>query len=338
MPTNAKLIDGFGRAITYFRISVTDRCNLRCTYCMPGGGVEKLGHDEILSLEEIAKAARAAVGLGITKIRLTGGEPLLRKNIASLMAALAALRPKPDLRITTNGLLLEKSLPLFARHGFSTINVSLDSLDPGRYGAITGLSPERAHRAHAAVLGGIRAALKHGGFQVKLNCVALGGINQDEMEAFAKLTRESALAVRFIEYMPVGRHTPFRQDRFYPAKNIINRLKRLGPLEELPTIPGEGPARRFKLAGARGELGVISAVSSHFCDACNRLRLTAAGGLAPCLFSSRVMDLKGPLRAGADDQALAAILARAVALKPKGHQQTPLAMASAGCPMSRLGG
>lgn len=338
-PTKDALIDGYGRKLNYLRISVTDRCNFRCQYCMPTGGVRKLTHQEILSLEEITRVAKAAVGAGVEKIRLTGGEPLLRKNIEALLESLDALRPRPDLRITSNGFFLEEKLGALAKYGISTINISLDSLIPSRYGLITGLGEERGAAAYARVWRGINAALESGAFTVKLNMVVLAGENSDELLDFAALTQKYPLAVRFIEYMPVGRHTPFDRQRFMPANQILDILEKgLGKCNNLPVRPGDGPARRYQLEGAPGELGVISAVSSHFCDACNRLRLTADGRLAPCLFSNQTLDVRELLRNGAGRDELVQILSQAAAAKPKGHHQTASAHEGAGCPMSRLGG
>ncbi|MGD9125301.1 MAG: GTP 3',8-cyclase MoaA [Desulfarculaceae bacterium] len=333
-----QLVDGFGRHLTYLRLSITDRCNLRCIYCMPAAGVAKLDHSEILTLEELARVAKAAVKLGVGKIRLTGGEPMLRRDLDVLLDALNRLQPRPDLRITTNGLLLDEKLHLLEKYGVSTINLSLDTLHPERYGAITGIGDGPGREGFAQVLKGLRAALSHGAFAVKLNMVVLAGQNQDELLDFARLTLDHPLAVRFIEYMPVGRHTPFKQDNFVASEQILKTLEPLGSTEELPTRPGDGPARRYRLPGAQGELGVISALSSHFCDACNRLRLRADGRLIPCLFSETGVDLRAVLRGGGDDADLALALQRAAAIKPRCHGQSIQTLNAAGCAMSRLGG
>ncbi len=332
------LIDGFGRRLHYLRLSVTDRCNLRCTYCMPREGLPKLPHDQILTLEELARVAAVAVSLGVDKIRLTGGEPLLRRDLGSLLAKLDALAPRPDLRLTTNGRLLALNLPMLLAHGVSTVNVSLDTLNPQRYGAITGLEPAEGERAFAQVWRGIEAALASGRLTVKINVVLLAGVNEDELADFGRLTLERPLAVRFIEYMPVGRHTGFLPQRFLAAEQVLAALKGLGRLETLPVRPGDGPAQRYRLAGAAGELGVISALSSHFCATCNRLRLSAEGLLVPCLFSDQTLDLKALLRGGASDRDLAQALRQAAANKPRQHHQDPQGEHHSGCHMSRLGG
>jgi GTP 3',8-cyclase len=338
IPAAPQLIDAFGRRLHYLRLSITDLCNLRCAYCMPPQGIAKLPHDQVLSLEEMARVARVAVGLGVDKIRLTGGEPLLRRGLARLLAELAAISPRPDLRLTTNGLLLAEKLPLLEQAGVSTVNVSLDSLDPATYGRVTGLGAAAGAQGLAKVWQGIDAALAGGRMQVKLNVVLLGGINEGEIVDFAKLTLELPLAVRFIEYMPVGRNTPFQPARFLAAEEVLRRLSSLGELERLPARPGDGPAQRLRLPGAVGELGIISALSSHFCATCNRLRLSAEGKLVPCLFSEVAVDLLPPLRRGADDGELAAALLEAARLKPQHHDQAPVSAHAAGCAMSRLGG
>ena len=338
-PTAARrLIDSYGRHLHYLRLSITDRCNLRCMYCMPPEGVKKLHHQEILTLEEIARLADAAVSLGVDKIRLTGGEPLLRSNLGALLARLDGLKPRPDLRITTNGILLEDNLELLAEHGISTLNISLDTLKPERFAAITGISEGHGPKAFERVWGGVEAALASQKFQVKLNMVVLGGVNDDEVADFAQLTRSYPLAIRFIEYMPVGRHTPFAPTRFVSSEQILKDLGSLGETKSLPARPGDGPAKRFKFLDAPGELGVISAISSHFCQVCNRLRLTADGRLVPCLFSDDTIDIKPLLRSGAGIDELAEALMEAARVKPAHHDVGLATLHTSGCAMSRLGG
>lgn len=332
------LIDAFGRRLTYLRLSVTDRCNLRCTYCMPQGGVKKLDHQQVLTLEEIARVAKVAVSLGVEKIRLTGGEPFMRRDLGVLLMALDLLRPRPDLRITTNGILLKENLPLLQRYGVSTVNVSLDTLDENNFGAITGMGQENGRHLFRKVWQAIEAALAAENLTVKINVVLLAGSNDDQLEGFAKLTQNLPLAVRFIEYMPVGRHTAYDDSRFISSQEVLQMLNGLGELEQLPNRPGDGPARRFRLPGAKGELGIISAVTSHFCDTCNRLRLSAEGGLVPCLLSDAKLDLMALLRSGSDDNQLNDALLQAAASKPSGHGQAIARLKAAGCPMSRLGG
>lgn len=337
-PAPAQLVDSYGRRLHYLRLSITDLCNLRCRYCMPPEGVEKLPQDMVLTLEELARVARIAVGLGVDKIRLTGGEPLLRKGLERLLDDLQSLRPRPDLRITTNGLLLAQKLPELVTGGISTVNVSLDSLKPELYGEITGLGARAGKDALARVRQGIRAALDEPRIQVKLNVVLLGGINEEEIVDFARLTLEHPLAVRFIEYMPVGRNTPFQPERFLAAEQVLERISALGAVEPLPKRPGDGPAQRLRLAGAPGELGLITALSSHFCATCNRIRLSSEGQVVPCLLSDIAVELKPLLRGGADDSQVAQALLKAASLKPRNHHQGALSPHAAGCQMSRLGG
>ncbi len=333
------LVDPFGRRLHYLRLSITDRCNLRCLYCLPAQGIAKLPQRHILTLEELARVARVAVSLGVDKIRLTGGEPLLRRGIGSLLAALDGLRPRPDLRLTTNGVLLAQHLELLEQHGISAVNVSLDSLDPDRYGRITGLGSRQGAKVFRQVWEGIETALARNRLALKINMVVLKGLNHDQVVDFARLTRNRPLAVRFIEYMPVGRRQPFDRSRFLSSQQVLQNLEEtLGPLEPLPARPGDGPAQRWRVPGWHGELGVISAVSSHFCHACNRLRVSAEGRLVPCLLSERAVDLRPLLRGGADEVELAAALRRAAAIKPAHHGLAPDHLEGTGCPMRRLGG
>lgn len=332
------LVDGHGRMLNYLRVSLTDRCNFRCIYCMPPSGVDKIPHDDILSLEEIARVARVAVAMGVDKIRLTGGEPLLRRNLPVLLDKLSSIQPRPDIRLTTNGFFLSAALPWLLAGGVSAVNVSLDTLRPDRFAAISGLPPQAGPRALDAVLGGIRAAVAQGGLRVKVNTVPLAGLNDDEVADFARLAAQLGVAVRFIEYMPVGRLTRYRPERFISSDEVLGRLAALGSLAAIDHDPADGPAQRFALPGGRGEVGVISAISSHFCATCNRLRLTADGRLAPCLFSDETIALRPTLRAGVDDRQISALLALAARRKPSRHQHQPADVAATGCQMSNLGG
>ena len=318
-------------------LSVTDHCNYRCQYCMPAGGLAKLTHGEVLKLEEMARVAKAAVGLGVEKIRLTGGEPLMRRNISVLLESLNQLSPRPELAITTNGFLLEQNLDLLARTRVKTINVSLDSLKPERYAKIIGLGSPRGEEAFKRVWQGIMAALKRGVFTVKVNQVVLRGVNDDEILDFARLGYEHELVVRFIEYMPVGRDKEFDAGQFMPADEVYNALKELGPMQELSSKANDGPARRLKPTGALGELGIISALSAHFCGTCNRLRLSADGSLVPCLFSEASVDLRKILRNGAKEPELVQALLK---VRPKAFRASRRAQGPCpdGLPMSRLGG
>ena len=333
------LIDRFGRRLNYLRISLTDRCNLRCVYCMPPEGVPKIRHEDVLRLEEIARVARIAVAMGVEKIRLTGGEPLLRRNINYLLDTLDKLEPKPDIRLTTNGMILARRLDDLIAGGVSTINLSLDTLRPERFASIAGLPPEHGPDALKEILRGLDLALQRPELQVKLNVVPLAGLNEDEVEEFAALAHQKPLAVRFIEYMPVGRRTAYRPERFVSADDVLRRLKRIAFLKPLTHDPADGPARCYKPVGWAGEIGVISAISSHFCDECNRLRLTSDGYLVPCLFNDRRIALTPILRSNASDEQLAEAIALAAQKKPRRHGYAkPEQQAPSGCQMSRLGG
>jgi len=333
------LIDRFGRRLHYLRLSITDHCNLRCLYCMPSKGIAKLSYKEVLTLEELARFSRIAVKMGIDKIRFTGGEPLVRRNFSSLLKKINMLSPRPDLRLTTNGLLLVENLSMLKEYGISTINVSLDTLRSERYSIITGLDFRDGARVFTRVWAGIEAALASGVFMVKINTVLLAGINEDEVEEFARLTLDLPVVVRFIEYMPVGRCTFFQPCRFLPVEEILRRLRTsIGELILLPSRDGDGPAQRYCFKNSVGELGVISALTSHFCRCCNRIRLSAEGLLVPCLFSDQTLNVKTVLRSRVNDYQLVEILLQAVAIKQERHVQNNLSIYPTGCQMSRLGG
>ena len=325
------LIDRYQRHLNYLRISITDRCNLSCIYCMPRDLIPKLQHADVLSYEEILRAAAVAARLGITKLRVTGGEPLVRRDACDLLAQLTALPGIDEVSLTTNGVLLAERLGAIRAAGVRRINVSLDSLRPARYAAITG--SDHFQR----VWNGLHAALADGLSPVKINVVALRGVNDDELADFARLTCTYPFHVRFIEHMPIGK-SAFRPATPLLCPEIRSRLAVLGPLEPVPSSSQDGPAQRYRLPDARGEIGFISALSHHFCDRCNRLRLTASGQLRPCLLSDRQEDLRTPLRSGAGDDALAAVFLRAVHHKPSGHHigQGPAQTISS--QMSAIGG
>ncbi len=307
------LLDPFNRRLNYLRLSLTDRCNLRCLYCMPEGGVPKLAHGEILSYEEFLRLARISVRLGIEKIRLTGGEPLTRKGVIPFISELARIPGIKDISLTTNGVLLAEQAQAIWEAGIHRINISLDSLDPGRYAQIT-----RQDLFHQ-VWQGILAAEAVGFKPIKINVVALKGINEDEIPAFGRLSLEKPFHIRFIELMPVGPETGCQAERYLHGDQILDRLQTLGAMEPLNGRSLDGPARRWKYSGARGEIGLISPISNHFCASCNRLRLTADGKLRTCIFSDDETDLREVLRQGATDEQLEAIIQQAIARKPKEH-------------------
>ncbi len=309
----APLTDQFNRRITYLRISVTDRCNLRCVYCMPEAGLPWVPKAEILTYEEIARVVEAAATMGLRSVRLTGGEPLLRRDLAALAGRLAAIGGITDLSLSTNGLLLAESAAALARAGLRRVNVSLDTLREDRFSAIArrpGLD---------RVLAGIDAALAAGLGPIKLNCVVMRGSNDDEIGAFAALTRERAIHVRFIELMPVTENVSLQRDAYVGSDEILARARAYGTLEPVAGPGGNGPARYYAYPGAPGSLGVISPLSHEYCATCNRVRLTADGKLRLCLFGDGALDLRGPLRAGATRGELAALLALAMLIKPERH-------------------
>jgi cyclic pyranopterin phosphate synthase len=279
---------------------------------MPEEGVERKSHQEILRLEEIVRLLEVAVSLGLTRIRFTGGEPLVRRNFSYLVSRAAALPGVDDLALTTNGVLLAEKAEELRQAGLRRINVSLDTLDPEKFAYIT------RGGDLARVWEGIEAALSVGLEPVKVNVVIFRGFNEEEIEAFAALTRERPLHVRFIELMPVGQAADDGY-RFIPVEEVLHRLSRLTPLEPV-TVTGNGPAQYYRLPGGKGTVGFIAALSRPFCSACNRLRLTADGQLRPCLESSFQVDLRGPLRSGASEPELAELFRKAVAAKPWQHR------------------
>ena len=307
-----ELIDQYGRHLNYLRMSVTDRCNLRCLYCMPSQGVSKLKHDEILTYEELHRLARLAVRLGVEKIRLTGGEPLLRKGIYDFMPLLTAIPGLLDVSLTTNGIFLRDNVNKIKAAGIKRINVSLDSLQPERYEKITGF--DGFHQ----VWEGIESAKDLGFNPIKINVVVIQGLNDDEIIEFGKLSLDYPFHIRFIEYMPIGVQGA---NPLHHVTNgeLKNQLLRLGKLLPIPKSPLDGPADRHKIEGAKGEIGFISALSDHFCPKCNRLRLTPNGHIRPCLLSNLEQNLKGPMRSGASDEELARIFVDAALKKPYEH-------------------
>lgn len=308
-----KLVDGFQRRINYLRLSVTDRCNLRCRYCMPADGVPPIGHDQVLRYEELERIARCAVGLGIEKIRITGGEPLVRREIVPFLQRLNAIPGLQELVLTTNGSLLPQMAEQLRDAGVRRLNVSLDSLWPERFTQITRCGEL------TKVLAGIEAA-ERVGLPVKLNMVVIRGFNDDEIEDFAALTRRRALAVRFIEYMPAVVDEGWQQ-RVIPGREILKRLQHRFDLEELDRSGLAGPSRDFRIAGAEGSVGVITPVFDHFCARCNRIRVTSEGKVRSCLFDGEEVDLKPALR-GLHEDALEELLWKIVANKPQCHQMS----------------
>jgi len=311
-----RLSDPSQRSINYLRISVTDRCNLRCIYCMPAEGVQLMPHEAILTYEEIYTVARAATELGIEKIRITGGEPLARLGLSKLIQMLARIDAIDDISLTTNGVLLSRFATELKSAGLRRVNVSLDTLKPDRFRQIT-----RSNYEINDVLNGIEAAKSADLNPVKINVVVMAGINDDEILDFANKTVKDGWHVRFIEFMPsvaVNNTSP----QFVPVSKMKKRLKPLGKLEPcLPSV-GNGPAKYFRYPHASGTIGFITPISEHFCFHCNRLRLTADGKLRPCLMSDYEIDLKQPLRSGISTDGLKQLIEEAVANKPLRHHLT----------------
>jgi cyclic pyranopterin phosphate synthase len=300
------LVDSFGRRITYLRVSVTDRCNLNCFYCI-SGREGCLDGGQLLSLEEVVRIADVAAACGISKIRLTGGEPLLRPDLTELVRRMREVPGIRELSLTTNGVLLDTLAQPLAEAGLQRVNISLDSLLPEKFSGITrGGTLDR-------VLGGVQAAREAGLYPIKINVVLLKGINDGEIADFAGLTLAHDYHVRFIEFMPITVEEERWREHYLPLEVAMAECTRLGPLIEEPAPPLGGPARYFRLAGARGNIGFISPLSRHFCGDCNRLRITAQGKLLPCLLREQAIDLRPLLP---DTAAVAAAFAKALLAKP----------------------
>ena len=325
------LSDSFQRPINYLRISVTDRCNLRCIYCMPPDGIPLMPHHSILTYEEIYAVAQAAAELDINKVRLTGGEPLVRSGLPGLVQLLARIDAIDDISLTTNGIWLGRYAAELKSAGLQRVNVSLDTLRQDRFEPIT-----RCNHNLGDVLAGIEVARSVGLNPVKINMVVMAGINDDELLDFATKTINEGWHVRFIELMPsAGVSTTTAQ--FVPVSDMRKQLELLGELE--PCLPGigNGPAKYFRLPHATGTIGFIAPLSEHFCIHCNRLRLTADGKLRPCLLSEDEIDLKQPLRSGLSSAGLKQLIEEAVARKPLRHHLAEGYMPK-DRPMTQVGG
>ncbi|MBS1881414.1 MAG: GTP 3',8-cyclase MoaA [Actinobacteria bacterium] len=325
------LVDGHGREITDLRISVTDRCNFRCQYCMPAEGLSWLPGGEILQFEEIVRLARVMAGMGIASIRLTGGEPLARAELPKLVAELAAIEGIEDLSITTNGYLLERHAEALVAAGIDRVNVSLDSLQRDRFFQLT------RRDALAQVLRGLEAIGRQPGLgPIKVNAVAMRGLTEPEVIPFAEFARSTAYQVRFIEFMPLDADRSWSEETVLPGEEIRALIDRRFRLEPVPREP-HATARLFRFVDGRGEIGFINPVSEPFCADCDRIRLTADGKLRTCLFSLHETDLRQELRAGTDDLALEEVIRDSVWRKElkhrvgeKGFRQPPRSMSQIG--------
>jgi cyclic pyranopterin phosphate synthase len=310
------MIDGYNRNINYLRISITDRCNLRCSYCMPKEGVSALGHEDVLRYEEILRIVKVAVSLGIAKVRITGGEPLVRRGVVDFIAGLAEISGLTDISLTTNGILLAPfAVPLLAA-GIKRINISLDSLNEAKYARIT-----RGGELNA-VLRGIEAVHQAGFYPVKINTVVIKGVNDDEIIDFARLTLHKPYQIRFIELMPMGQVGLGCEDQYLSNDVILERIKKVYRLESGGNGKNntDGPARMYRIEGGLGEIGFISPISHHFCESCNRLRLTADGHLRACLLQDNDVALRDALRDGCRDEELQRLMTGVIAAKPGRHE------------------
>ena len=326
------LVDSFGREIKSLRVSVTDKCNFRCTYCMPAEGLQWLPKDEVLTFEEIHRLVRVLAAMGVSEIRLTGGEPLVRRDVPALVAMLAATPGVDDLSLTTNGVLLDRLAAPLVAAGLRRINVSLDSLSHVRFAEIT------RRDALDGVLRGLEEAERYPELRpIKVNCVAVKGFTETEVPALAALARRKPYVVRFIEFMPLDADEAWDEDKVLTGAEVRALVEEHWPLVEIPAKPSS-TARRFRFADGAGELGFVSPVSEPFCSTCDRIRLTADGRLRTCLFSRAEWDLKRPLREGADDAEVAALVRRAVLRKELKHRINEPGFVRASRSMSQIGG
>ncbi len=305
------MIDQFGRRIEYLRISVTDKCNLRCVYCMPVEGLPWLKREELLSYEEIERIVRTMAGMGLRRVRITGGEPLVRRDLPDLVAMIAGVPEIEDLSLSTNAVLLAEHAEALRSAGVQRLNVSLDSLRPDRVDGIA-----RRPGSFPKIMDGLDAAERVGFAPIKINVVLIRGQNDDEIEDFAEITRERPWHVRFIELMPTGANLDLSAESFVSCAEALRAVERIDALEPVAGPFGNGPARYYRFPGAPGTVGVITPMSHNYCDRCNRMRLTADGHLRPCLFGDIQTNLRDPLRAGRD---LRPLIAETLRIKPERH-------------------
>lgn len=354
-----QLVDGFGRVHTSLRISVTDRCNIRCFYCMPAEDVQFLPRAELLTFEEIVRTVRVGTGLGIRKLRLTGGEPLVRRDLPELVRQLVEIPGVEDIGLTTNGILLAEQAAALRAAGLKRLNISLDALDPDVFRQVT------RREGYDRVLEGIQAARQAGFSPIKINAVAIRGLTEDQLVPFGQLARETDTEVRFIEYMPLDADNAWERDRVLTAAEILQRLSTefggLLPVEapavngcataaaesdstavQLPQLPqsaaARAPATEYQFADGRGRIGIIASVTQPFCHSCNRFRLTADGKLRNCLFSLEETDIRDLLRSSPQDAPIAAAMQRCIAAKQAGHTIDSADFQQPDRPMYSIGG
>ena len=326
-----QLFDSYGRRHDDLRISVTDRCNFRCFYCMPEEGMQWLPHEEVLTYEEIARVVRITTELGFVSYHLTGGEPLLRKDLDRLIRMMIEIQPGMDLALTTNGIALPQMAERLYAAGLRRINISLDTLDAQKFFLIT------RRDAFGQVMAGIEAAARAGFSPIKINAVAVKGLTDQELPRFARWARETGYVVRFIEYMPLDADRSWEREKVLTAEEILEGLSAEGELDLTNGHPSD-PATRFRYRDGKGEVGVIASVTRPFCQACNRLRLTAEGMVRTCLFSNVEHDLKTLLRGGTSDGDIRAWLAEVVWTKTPGHLIGQKAFVQPARTMSAIGG
>lgn len=305
------MIDQHGRRVEYLRVSVTDKCNLRCVYCMPVEGLPWLKREELLTYEEIASIVRTMAGMGLRRVRITGGEPLVRRDLPDLVRMIADVPQIEDLSLSTNAVLLDDQAEALREAGIQRLNVSLDSLRPDRVDAIA-----RRPGSYPKIMAGLDAAERAGFAPIKINVVLIRDQNDDEIEDFAEITRERPWHVRFIEMMPTGANLDLSAKQFISCTEALRRIEAIDALEPVDGPFGNGPARYHRFQGAPGTIGVITPMSHNYCDRCNRMRLTADGQLRPCLFGSIQTNLRDPLRAGED---LVPHIVETLRIKPERH-------------------
>jgi cyclic pyranopterin phosphate synthase len=305
------VIDQFGRTVRYLRVSVTDKCNLRCVYCMPLEGLDWLKREEILTYEEIAEVVRTMARMGLERVRITGGEPLIRRDLSDLVKMIADVPEIEDLSLSTNAVLLADQAEALKQAGVQRLNISLDSLQADRVDAIS-----RRPGSYSKIMEGLDAAEEVGFAPLKINVVLIRGQNDDEIEDFARITRERPWHIRFIELMPTGANLDLSANSFVSCADALRRVRKIEQLEPVDGPFGNGPATYYRFPGAPGTVGVITPMSHNYCDRCNRMRLTASGQLRPCLFGDIETNLRDPLRAGQD---LRPLIEETLRIKPERH-------------------
>ncbi len=330
---NAPLVDGFGRVHNNLRISVTDRCNIRCFYCMPADNVTFMDRAELLSFEEIERFVRVAVGLGVNKIRLTGGEPLVRRELHKLIEKIARMPGVTDVGLTTNGILLAEQAQALWDAGLRRLNVSLDALDPQKFRQIT------RRDGYERVIEGIQAALRVGFRPLKVNAVSVRGLTEDEIVPFGHFARKTGAEMRFIEFMPLDADNAWQRGKVLFAHEIIETLSReIMPLVRCPEQDPSAPATRFVFEDGVGRIGFIASISQPFCESCNRFRLTSDGKLRNCLFSLDETDIRAILRGGGTDEQIAVAVRQSIAAKKEGHEINTARFIQPERPMYLIGG